>query len=243
MARGFTDTRKRRRRQIWWRIWKWIFVLAVIVAAGAYAYETGSKLAAQKVVVLQQDIDQLSAQVQDLKTNNQELAAKVAGVRSQVTDWERAYKRDVPAGELKNLYTQLQKKAEAGVAVDRLAFVIGQVENQRDCDDNVVNKRFIVQTPLFKGANDSIALADRTITVTAIGETATGSNGAREAWYDNAKPLTAHFILIGGKSSQATGKLPLHHSMVVGNTEHRFTLSVAEGRGFVNITHNMCRYP
>ncbi len=243
MVRGFSDSRKRRRRQIWWRIWKWVFVLAAIFAAGAYAYQTGSTLSAQKVDGLQDEITKLSAQVQILENSNRELVAKVEEERNRVDDWESAYRRDVPSGDLKKLYTDLRKKTEAGVAIDRLAFVIDRVENERSCADKVENKRFIVQTPLFKGANDSVTFADRSITVTAVGESAVGSSGAREARYDIAKSVTAHFTLIGGKTSNATGKLPLHHSMVVANTEHRFTVKVSEGGSFVTVAHTTCRYP
>ncbi len=243
VALSLTDPGKRRRRQIWWRIWKWFFVLGVIVLAAGYAFKTGSMLSARKVRVLQEEITQLSGQVQALEKGNRKLAATVETERAQVADWKAAYDRDVPSGEMKKLYARLQKKAEAGVDAERLGFIIDQVSKKRDCDDKVVSKRFIVQTPLFKGANDSVTFAKRTITVTALGASAVGSNGAREAWYDKAQPVTANFTLVGGKVSKATGKLPLHHSMVIASTEHRFTLNVAPARSFATVAYNTCRFP
>lgn len=243
MARRLSDTRKRKRRQIWWRIFKWVFVLGAITAFAAYGYQTGTMLAEQKVVVLEEEIRQLSGQVKDLNTDNQKLATTVTAERQRVKEWESAYNRDAPAGEMKVLFAQMQEKVTEGVSFDRLAFVIGQAREQSNCDDKVVIKRFIVQTPLFKGANDSVAFANKTITVTAMGETATGANGARHAWYDKTKPVTARFILIGGKTSESAGKLPLHHSLVIGDKEHRFTMNFTDGNSFATVAHTTCDYP
>jgi hypothetical protein len=243
MARRLSDTRKRKRRQIWWRIFKWIFVLGAIAAFAAYGYQTGTMLAEQKVVVLKDEVRQLSNQVKELNVDIGKLATTVTAERQRVKEWESAYNRDAPTGELKNLYAQLQEKSNEGVSFERLAFVIAQAREQRNCDDKVVNKRFIVQTALYKGANDSVAFAGKSITVTAKGETAIGANGARNAWYDKTKPVTARFILIGGKTSEKTGKLPLHHSLVVGDKEHRFTMNFTDGNSFATVSHSICDYP
>ena len=54
--------------------------------------------------------------------------------------------------------------------------------------------------------------------------------------------MTLRFTVLGGASSQAAGALPLHHSVVVGDTEYRFSAAAGDG-GFVNVTGQGCRFP
>ena len=75
------------------------------------------------------------------------------------------------------------------------------------------------------------------------GSAATDAENRPQAWFDPAKPLTVNFTRIGGESSAATGVLPLQHSVVLGDTEHRFVVTPAEARGFLLITSDSCKYP
>jgi len=52
-----------------------------------------------------------------------------------------------------------------------------------------------------------------------------------------------HFSRLGGETSKATAKLPLHHSVVLGDHEYRFTVTAGNSRGFVNVTADRCTFP
>ena len=54
--------------------------------------------------------------------------------------------------------------------------------------------------------------------------------------------LTLRFIEIGGRATEATGTLPLQHSMVIGDREYRFAIR-ASNRSFVEVSSDVCAYP
>ena len=105
-----------------------------------------------------------------------------------------------------------------------------------------MTRRFLLQTPLYNGANRSVSFANNTVTVEGEGESARDSDGKPEAWYDPAKPVRIRFTMIGGETSEVSGKLPLHHSVVADGAEQRFSV-VAGERGFVEIVGDRCRFP
>ena len=75
-----------------------------------------------------------------------------------------------------------------------------------------------------------------------MGQSATSASGQPEGWYDPAKPVVLKFSHLGGESSEVTGMLPLHHSMLVGDSEYRFTATAGD-RGFINVTADRCKFP
>jgi len=242
MAWGLREERKRRRRQFRWSVFKWGLAFCVIAAAGVYAYQSGSRLAEAEVERLQREIASLSSTVAELERQNSEQQSAIAAERKRAEDWRQRYDKDVPAGEIKELFDLVQEKLSAGVAADRMRFVIGAAENQRECDEAPVTKRFLVKTPLYQGQDDSVGFADGAITVTAFGAPEKDASGNPEAWFDPAEPLTVRITHIGGKVSEFSGKLPLHPSVVLGDSEYRFTV-VASSRGFVKVSGDKCKYP
>ncbi|MEE9141041.1 MAG: hypothetical protein V3U18_09770 [Alphaproteobacteria bacterium] len=213
-----------------------------MIAAGAFAYQIGADLAERDVTRLEREIASLSEEIAALQGENADLRAALSAAELEAERWRRRYQQDVPSGVEKELLDLVAKRLAAGVAADRLAFVIGAANNARSCDDAPVTKRFIVQTPWTKGANDSVGFADGTITVTGQGVSAIDAQGNPEAWFDPAKPVTLRFTELGGESSQISGKLPLHHSVVAGGDEYRFTIT-AGALSFVEVTGDKCRYP
>ena len=87
-----------------------------------------------------------------------------------------------------------------------------------------------------------MSFAENTITVTAEGRSATDEAGNPEAWFDPVHPITLSFTDIGGERADIKGTLPLHHAMVRGDTEYRFTV-VTGDRAFVEVTAEGCAYP
>lgn len=242
MTLGLRDSRNRRRRRFWLGVVKWSIVLIAILAAGVYAYRTGSKLAELDVTQLREEVDQLTVTVDSLTSENEALEHELAAAKQNAQEWQTRYEREVPTGEIKRLTDMVGQKVRDGVALDRLAFLIEASDDIGACDNQPVTKRFIVPTPLYDGPNSWVGFADSSITVTARGESAVNDDGQPEGWYDPAKPVTLVFAQLGGETSEVSGELPLHHSMLVGDSEYRFT-AVAGDRGFLNVTADRCKAP
>lgn len=233
---------ERRRRHLVKTLAKWSAGLAIVGIAGFYAYQIGSNLAQKDVRDLKASLAKLSKTVVGLKRENARLRTQAMKVRARERKLTERFRREMPPENTKALIAKLKERLDAGVGEDRLAFVIGAAEKLRSCEDAPVTKRFIVKTPIYEGANDSVSFAENTITVTAEGVSEKTSEGRPEAWFDPARPVTARFAQIGGKVSEVTGLLPLHHSMVIDSTEHKFSV-IKGARGFVKITGDRCRYP
>ena len=99
-----------------------------------------------------------------------------------------------------------------------------------------------MQTPLSQGPASSVSFANGLIYVSGDGTSAKDEGGNAEAWYDPAQPVTLRFTAVGGEAQKIAGLLPLHHSVVVGSAELRFSV-VAGARGFAQVAADSCRYP
>ena len=242
MSFGLRSYRARRRRAIRWQVVKVVLVLCGLLAAGMFAYEGGSLLARQEVFSLEKQVKELNSTLVSLEEQNTELKSAAQSAKASESEWQRRYKAEVPQGRSRELYDLLHDRLAAGIEADRLAFVIGEAKNPTACDGPTQTKRFLVKTPLYEGANDSVSFDREAITVTAEGATATNAQGNREAWFNPAEDVTVSFTEIGGRTSTKTGKLPLHHAMVIGQSEYRFTVLVG-ARGFINVTGARCKFP
>lgn len=242
MSLGLQEHRARRRRRFWWGVVKWIFTLAVFVAIGAYAYYAGSDLARREVDVQEARVAELEQSLAELEERKSLLEAKLRVVFKQAGEWKSKYEREIPSGEMQKFMEQVEAKLSQGLSSKRLAFVIDSASDPRDCEELPTSKRFIVRTPLQSGANDSVSFDNNKITVTAEGESALNDEGAREAWFDINKTLKVSFVEIGGNVRHAEGMLPLHHSLIAGTSEYRFSLTPG-ARGFVNVSGQRCAYP
>lgn len=242
MTLGMYDTKSRRRRGMRWTLLKVLLVLMFMLGLGLFAYEGGSMLAQRAVVKLEKRVNELDGTVAALGRENAELKASLEAAEGSATEWQGRYEQEVPTGRSKEMFDLVQERLAAGVETDRLAFLIGAAENRKTCDAPVQTKRFFAQTPLYKGANDSVSFANERITITAEGTSAVNQAGDREGWFDPAKEITVRFTQLGGKTSEKTGALPLHHSIVIGDTEYRFT-ALAGDRGIVKVTGSSCPFP
>ena len=243
MSLGLHENRQRRRRRFWWGVTKWVLALVLIVAAGAYSYRFGTQLAEREVVKKQERIDALESEVTGLQQQSAALATDLAKARETIAAWQARYQREVPTGFVREMMVLVKQKLEAGADEERLAFLVAAADKPRVCDEQPETKRFIVTTELqVGGANDAVSFGDRSITVTATGEAARDTRGNLEAWYDPEQPITVTFTQLGGKTVQAEGPLPLHHSVVTGDSEYRFT-ALPGARGFLTVTADRCDYP
>jgi cell division protein FtsB len=242
MSLGLHESRYRRRRRFWIGVLKWCLALAFIAVMGVYSYMVGSDLAQRELTASQEKIVELKENVEQLKLANADLQAELRATAGKARDWEDRYKKDVPSGPLEELVTVMKDKLETGVDFERLRFVVNAADNPRACDKDPVTKRFIVTTPLQTGANDSVSYAANTLTVTAEGVSARNADGLPEAWFDPQEPVKLIFTHLGDDPIEVSGTLPLHHSIVLGNDEHSFSITPG-ARGFVTVTGERCDYP
>ena len=111
------------------------------------------------------------------------------------------------------------------------------------CTGEPAVRRFLVRTPIYRGANDAVTFAENAITVTASGVSAKDINGKPEAWFDPAEPVTLRITSIGGTTREASGPLPLHHTILWHDAEYRFSVVAADQRGFVLASAERCALP
>jgi FtsZ-binding cell division protein ZapB len=243
MSLGLQETRNRRRRARRWALLKWMLILAALGAAFYFAYETARQLARIEVERLEDRVAELEAELDEAAEEKSQLRAELEEARQSLQDWKERYQAEVPEGETARILSQVRARLDNGVPADRLAFVVNNASPHRSCDRGPVTKRFIVQTPLSTGAGGSVSFADGRITVTARGDSASNAQGQPEAWYDPATPVEATFARIGGADETVEGTLPIHHSVVIGDHEHRFTMTESESRAFALVTWERCDYP
>src|SRR5690606_22166602 len=179
----------------------------------------------------------------DVRQEREALAAGIEAARKREAEWEHRYRQDVPTGTAREIFALVQQRIAAGVPADRLAFVIGATDAKDNCRGRPQTKRFILQTPRTSGANDTIAFADGSIRITGRGEPTIDANGGPLGWFDPSKPVTVRFTQLGGRTSEATGTLPLSHSVVQNNREWRFNIAAGDPRGFIYVTADDCAYP
>lgn len=242
MSLGLREGRSRRRRQVRLRLLKWALALAAIVVAGIYAYETGSRLAEREVARLEQQIVDVNTRIQQLEQDNLQLAEAARGAKAKVEVWQQRYRQEIPAGELKALYELTRERLADGVDSARLSFILQQASQASDCAETIETKRFYVKTPFYNGGNDTVAFANSAIVVTAQGAASIDGTGNQQVRYDPAQPVVVRFARLGGDTSEATGLLPLHHAMVIGDKEFRFSVVAGES-GMVNVTAGRCPFP
>jgi hypothetical protein len=243
MSLGLHENRQRRRRRFWWGVAKWVLALVLVLAAGAYSYRIGEQLAERDVSRAQERIAQLEQEVSGLQQQSAALATDLARSREAVAAWQARYEQEVPTGFVREMMALVKEKLEAGADEERLAFLVAAADQPRNCDENPETKRFIVTTELQTGgANDAVSFGERSITVTAVGQAARDASGNLEAWFDPQRPIAVTFTQLGGKTVSAEGTLPLHHAVVSGENEYRFTL-LPGSRGFLTVTADRCDYP
>jgi hypothetical protein len=114
-------------------VFKWVLALALIVLAGVFAYETGSRLAERETIRLKEQIAELSKTIEESHRDDSALKAAAEAAEQGQRDWQQRYEKDVPRGEAKGLYDLARQKLADGVDLERLKFVIRATQNERLC--------------------------------------------------------------------------------------------------------------
>lgn len=241
MTLGRYDYERRYRRRVLSGVGKFGLMAAVVLGVGLFAYQMGIEQLKGRDVTLREEIAALSRQKAEfeLLATQMQHAARTAESRS--AELEIRLQREVPTGDLARLSQLVAERLKGGLDVNRLAFIISQAQAQRNCQP-ADSKRFTLTTPLLKGGARGTTFSNGAITVTGEGQSAHNAQGNPESWFDPGQPVTIKITGIGGKSTVATGVLPLHQSLVIDNNEYRFTFAPGQ-RSFVDVTADRCAYP
>ena len=216
---------------------------AAAAAIGYWAYQMGGERAALNAAASAVRAERLEAENARLRAEAAAAEDARARAAEALAESRRAYSADVPTGPERDILAAVRRRAAEGVPVERLAEVLDAAQTDPRCAPEVATRRFMVRTPLSRGAHGSVSFANNAITVTGSGQPARAPDGAPEAWFDPAAPVRIAFALPGGAESVSEGLLPLHHTVTMGGAAHRFTVTPAETRGFVLVTGQVCDYP
>ncbi|MBP2298505.1 hypothetical protein [Azospirillum picis] len=241
MTLGRYDYERRYRRRVRAGLIKFVLLTALVLGVGLFAYQMGIEQLKGRDVTLREEIATLSRQKAELELLASQMQHAARTAEARVGELEGRLQREVPTGDLAKLSQLVSDRLKGGLDANRLAFVISQAQTPRNCQP-ADTKRFTLTTPLLKGGARGVAFGNGTITVTGEGQSSHDSQGNAESWYDPGQPVTIKITGIGGKSTSVTGVLPLHQSLVVDNSEYRFTIAAAQ-RSFVEVTADRCAYP
>jgi hypothetical protein len=237
----FGDPRRRRRRQALWRSARFLFGLIAVFGVGVYGYLVGVSAGEARSEQLEADLVRFQRANLDLRDQ-----AALAGRRSEeaeaaLDDMRRRYAANLPTGDEAELLDEVRVQLGAGVAPERLAFLI-QAAGLDACRGAPVTKRFMPRTPISTGPRSFIRFDDR-ITVTGEGESARNAAGLPEAWFDSARPVRLEFRMLDGTSTSIKGIVPFTHQMVVDGMEYRFSAVEGADRRFLEMTAQSCPLP
>ncbi len=241
MELGGRDGRRRRRARA--GFFKTVIFLILIGAISYWSYSLGQQRSGTDNQDLREQIAQLRVENTRLREEaDRAIVARLAAEEGRA-DAEKRYAKEVPRGVAKDVVAAVIARLKDGVSADRLSFVIANAADQALCDEEIVRRRFIVQTPYTSGENHVVTFADNRIAVTGQGLPATSDAGQAEARFDPGGPVTAEFTVIDGEVTRAEGALPLRHSVVLGDREFRFVMTPADTDGFVVVSAQRCAYP
>jgi hypothetical protein len=121
MSLGLSESRNRRRRQgrMIIILLRWLFVIAVAVGAGYYAWDFGTELARKEVRVLQTQLAQANADSAQLRTDITGLETALREERGLVAQWRDRYEAEVPKPEDAALLRAIQDRIGNGVSRER----------------------------------------------------------------------------------------------------------------------------
>src|SRR5690625_4864513 len=238
MSYGLKDYDRRYRQQTKRALLRLAIFLAAVAGTAAFAYQTGVEQVVTREDRLRQEAETLRLEIERARDSLARAERRASEASTALDELTVAYERDVPTGVRRDLLALIDQRLAQGVSADRIGVYVNAAAEPANCAPSTT-RRFIVQTPTYSGPNTAAGFAEGRITVTGQGANAPGPNGQPQGYFDPAQEVTITFTRIGGESSSATGVLPLHHVVVLGGEEHRFTVVEGE-RSMVNVTADSC---
>ncbi len=213
------------------------FIFTIIFGIG---YWVGGMRYHQKIYILEEQnkilIEENSAVKDDIVSMRAE--AQTANVRLE--QLKASYNELLSDGDMRDIVKLVRKQIEQGVDAQRLKSVIISARPPQNCSDPK-SKRFIVVTPVYKGPS-SVASINGVIFISGTGVSSKNDKGNKEAWFDARQPVKITFKEKGKEPEYKEGVLPIHHSMIIGDKEYRFTITKG-AKSFAKVTFDYCDYP
>jgi hypothetical protein len=233
----FGETRRRRRHQAWWSVFRFVLAVVAVFAVGAYAYQVGVSANQARTTQLEADLVRFQHDNLELRDRAALAARQAAEADAALEGMRQRYAANIPSGDAADLFAQLQEQLAAGVAPERLGMLI-EAAGLDVCHSAPVTKRFMPHTPVSTGPLSSVRFDDR-ITVTGAGKPALSEAGLPEAWYDPAQPVRLEFRTLDGGVASIEDTVPFTYRMVVDGKEYRFSAMRGQTR-FLELSAQAC---
>lgn len=238
---SYYNPNDRYRRRAASRMTNFLTVSSVVLLIFGVGFWFGKQNAGQQERIL-------SGEVKEMRSNKAKMEQSLIDMRSEAQtataryeQMKISYDEQLPEGPVQDLLTLVRKQLEEGRDPERLAFLIRSARPPRNCSE-IKTRRFVVATPTNQGPQSKISVADGAVTIRGNGEPARNDKGLPEAWFNSAKAVSLEFKGLDGGVERKKGTFPLHHSMVVGAREYRFTVNDG-ARSFAKVTFDSCDYP
>jgi hypothetical protein len=240
----FGETRRSRRRQAFLSTARLVGVALAIGGGALASYQIGRSQSRIEVARFESDLSALQELNRLLSERAASAEQRAEAAITRAARLQRAYDADVPRGQTKDLLDLLEQRLKDGVPPARLEFLLREARVERKCDPPSENKRLLVHTSVTPTPAATAGFAKNQITVTVEGAPQRKPDGRTDPVFDPQQPVTLHFLRIGRDVAKAEGRLPLSHSLVLGDREFRFTVkAVDKPQGQVELIAQVCDFP
>lgn len=241
MSLGLYDTERRHRRRVLASIFRFGFVVVMLVVASTFSYRYGVRQVESDEVRLLAEVEALRSAKESLENDALRHQAEVRTVEIRYEELQRRFETEMPTGALRELTALAAGRLAEGLNPERLAFYIREANDPRDCSP-MDSKRFVMPTPASQGAEGIISFNNGRISVTGLGENAIAANGGIQGWFDPTREVAITLTVIDGETETISGVLPLYKSIILEDKEFRFAFQQGR-RSFVQVTADRCAFP
>lgn len=238
----FGETRRSRRRQALLGTARLVAV-ALAIAGGALAsYQIGRSQSGIERARFESDLSALQELNRLLSERAASAEQRAEAAITRAAKLQRSYDADVPQGQTRELLDLLQQRLKDGMPAARLEFLLREARVERKCDPPSETKRLLVHTSVTPTPAATAGFAKNQITVSVEGAPQRKPDGRTDPIFDPQQPVTLHLLRIGRDVAKAEGRLPLSHSLVLGDREFRFTVKAAD-KGQAELIAQVCDFP
>ncbi len=241
MSLSHYNPSERYRQRSLHRVLSVVRVLLTLCLSGGVGFWLGHLSAGQDIITLQAERDVLAEQRDSLQDNITRIRAEAQTANARLGQLQDTYEETIPEGPMRDLMALVKKQLDEGMDPQRLFMAVESARPPRNCSE-IETKRFVVSTPAYDGPDSQITVAENMISISGNGSSARNDKGQPEAWYDPSRKVHLVFALVDSEEQKVDGVLPLHHSVVSGEREYRFTVSDG-ARSFAKVTFDSCDYP
>jgi hypothetical protein len=238
MGYGLYDYQRRYRRRLWGKAFKVCVFLAILAGVAGFSYLVGTERFKARQGSLAEELAEMTAAKDKAERRAIQLQQIAQTQEVRANELEIRLQRDLPSGDLARMVELSARKLSEGVSIDRLLFIVEKTSVPRSCTTPEV-KRFVLPTPLYKGANTQVAFANGQVVVSGEGVPSRDAAGNPEAWYDPTKPVRLRIVVNDGEPVELSGPLPLEHVAMSQDRDVKLRIS-AGARSFVEVQGEVC---